>query len=1333
MSTLENIVNLNKDYWVSKLIDKSRRNNLLFLQKDNDNILKIRDGKFDKLGRLLSGGTVKVTDLIESGNHEKLLKIGTALYKKAKSNLEEKGIDTLYFTIGLVQWPAEDGGREYCAPIFLLPIKFEPIPGNEKNFKIIWENEIEFNKSLQVVWLKEYNQDISYLIDEINSISDTISIEFINDLLEKFKVSSFAIKNSVVNNQLLIGNFSFQKISLVNDLENYFSQLSNHDLIAALCGDEIAIENLRELSEDPMMADHLDTIDPEDEHYFLPADSSQATVIRNVVSGRSGVIQGPPGTGKSQTIANLIGEMIAQGKKVLFVSQKRAALDVVKDRLDKAKMGDLILDLHGGETSRKKLVEQLNNGLDYIKEAPTVDYEDIFNDLRKSKEKLRHHCDSLHTKIAPWNKSPYEIYSGIKNIENNYPENCSFNLSLKQLHEIHGEKYVVIREMIEELSGLYTFLYKPQKCIWLVLKTNVSTNLSEIIENVAETLKISKEYHDLYLKICQSYNWANDENIENQRKQISLARKHNELDNVFAESIWGEDLNKLVNNIVPHYNTRFKRALAYLTRSSFRTSLNRIKKSSKNGKIDSITLASLTEANYVQKNWGNAVPKSASDNVEKLSKIEQKLVQLLMDLKLHLNIDQELSTISGLKNILAELIRQQNLAYNAHGYLDKVSRLRENGLDEFVEELIENEIDHNAWVQLFTKAHLNSLKEYVKSTMPSIANFNGITHDKIRANFQIADRKHQNIAAKRIRRIYAERAIKTMNEYKDQTDYIKKQSLKKRPENLRSIIKKAPDVLLSVFPLWMASPLSISQLMGAEKQYFDLVLFDEASQVQLEEAIPSILRGRQVVVAGDIFQLPPTTFFADGDDEENENTNTKNPDINTHGYESLLHAMNGLLPGKEQIENGWFLKWHYRSKDESLIAFSNFHIYKNRMISFPRPFVGDAIEHIYVAPINGYRDSEQESSLGEVLRVRDLILELLEKYPNKSLGVITLGINHNEKIVKATEEALETRPDLSIRFNNSKEPCFIKNLERVQGDERDIIVLSIGYGQDRSGHLSHNFGPINKQGGERRLNVAITRARERMIVVSSFQPEEIDTRKTSMLGPKLLKKYIEYAKSNGRNIGNENPEEVLENPFEESIRKELESHGLILTAQYGVSQYRIDLVVHHPLKPGKYILAIECDGASYHSAPCVRDRDRLRQEHLEALGWCFHRIWSTDWFNYKEREIERALETYHKLLEDEMKVVVDEEGAEEVFDDFVENYTKRPPMPGIGKKDNISKYSLWEIELLILWVQSDKKNRTDEDIVRETFELLPFKKMGSTIKATIETAINRLRSRKEIK
>ena len=446
---------------------------------------------------------------------------------------------------------------------------------------------------------------------------------------------------------------------------------------------------------------------------------------------------------------------------------------------------------------------------------------------------------------------------------------------------------------------------------------------------------------------------------------------------------------------------------------------------------------------------------------------------------------------------------------------------------------------------------------------------------------------------------------------------------KKRHLPVRMLLSRIPRLLTALKPCLLMSPLSVSQFLDPEKICFDLIVFDEASQILPEDAIGAIYRGRQMVACGDKHQLPPTTFFEQGLSDDFE---TENVEESFDVFESILEecAAKAQLPALS-------LRWHYRSRHESLIAFSNHRFYRDELVTFPAaehddPRLGIHFKYVPdgVYDRGGRRDNQQEAEV-----VVDQVVHHLLEQPRRSLGVVAFSVAQMNAIEDRIEVLLRKKPELEKFFGADRlEGFFVKNLENVQGDERDIMIFSIGYGKDRHGELKMNFGPLNISGGERRLNVAVTRAREKVVIVSSIRAADFDLTRVQAPGVLALYHYLDYAERGpvalqlnfGRRPGD------YESPLEQDVAGAIRTLGYEVMPQVGCSGYRIDLGVIDPGKPGRFILGVECDGASYHSAHTARDRDRLRQQVLQDLGWRIHRIWSPDWVTRRTTEIRRLQE-----------------------------------------------------------------------------------------------------------
>lgn len=564
----------------------------------------------------------------------------------------------------------------------------------------------------------------------------------------------------------------------------------------------------------------------------------------------------------------------------------------------------------------------------------------------------------------------------------------------------------------------------------------------------------------------------------------------------------------------------------------------------------------------------------------------------------------------------------------------------ELGLEEYVHQIEASCIDSASIVPIFQKRFFRLWLDSVLPMYPAVANFRRKTQEAVIDEFKQLDKLQFAIARSRIRSklINGLPSLDHFTSGVDEVSTLKRElSKQRRIMPIRRLFRTIPNLILALKPCLMMSPLSVSLFLEADSFTFDTVIFDEASQVCTENAIGAILRGKQVIIAGDSKQLPPTNFFsaAVSDGDFDEDIDDEYDDSNA--YESILDEA-VLLPERT-------LLWHYRSRHEHLIAFSNAKIYHGNLITFPSnvdraPNMG--VEYTYV-PSGFYDRGGRKGNVIEAEQVVNLIFEHIRQFPNRSLGVIAFGEVQQLAIdTVLRKRRMENQQYESFFDEGRHEAFFVKSLENVQGDERDTIIFSIGYAKDSSGIMRMNFGPLSKAGGERRLNVAITRAKYNVKLVGSILPTDINIERVSADGPKLLRGYIDFA-MNGPSVLQS---EVIESDFvehdshfESAVYNYLDRKGYKLSTQVGCSGYRIDMAVKHPTLNGRYVLGIECDGASYHSARTARERDRLRQDILESMGWKIYRIWSTDWIKDPVTEGQRLVEVIDSAINSYVETV----------------------------------------------------------------------------------------------
>lgn len=569
-------------------------------------------------------------------------------------------------------------------------------------------------------------------------------------------------------------------------------------------------------------------------------------------------------------------------------------------------------------------------------------------------------------------------------------------------------------------------------------------------------------------------------------------------------------------------------------------------------------------------------------------------------------------------------------------YYSNREKCQKAGLGAYIAQIDNSSIKDEYIVDAYLKRFYHLWLDAVLPNFPAVQNFRGRIQNQTINEFCELDKGQFKIAQARVR----ERALSripdfnSINGARDEIAILKRELNKQRRlMPLRKLFMAIPNLVTSLRPCFMMSPLSVSVFLEAQSYDFDLVIFDEASQVHTEDAIGAIMRGKQVIIVGDTKQLPPTSFFSTSLNDEDFDVDSDDviEDNDAGAYESILDEAVSVLPERS-------LRWHYRSRHEHLIAFSNVKIYNSQLITFPSstesaPDCG--VEYVYVKE-GVYDRGGKKNNIAEARKVADLVFEHFKKHPDRSIGVVTFSEAQQNAVDAVIRQKRLQNPRFDKFFIEDKEePFFIKNLENVQGDERDTIIFSIGYAKDSKGIMYMNFGPLSREGGYRRLNVAITRAKHNVKLVGSIVPTDIDLEKVSSEGVKMLRSYIEFAQQGIVALEKEltfNYDLDFDSPFEEAVYDFLQSKGYNVVTQVGCSGFRIDMAVKHPTKSGKFAIGIECDGAAYHSSRTARERDRLRQAVLEDMGWTIYRIWSTDWIKDQKTEEEKLLNAVEKAL-----------------------------------------------------------------------------------------------------
>ena len=1288
-------------------------------------------GRKVRLSKIIGGDASDGTDPLEEARG-RLKRIGQV----AQAYLEEKGVSTLYLAAGLATWDVTTGARPN-APVILLPLSVKPEDAAHREFALKVSGDAKFNPVMAHTLRTDYGTDLSE--DDFDLERPPKNMAGMHEMWYRLRSSLAQIPGWSIAPRLVVGNFRYNNLPLVADLEQNLESFAGNNLIAAIAGVPEARESLSTKGEGPS-PDLPDTEPPESEFLVLDADSSQHQAINWALMGQSEVVWGPPGTGKSQTIANLIAALIADSKRVLFVAQKQAAVEVVINRLNRTGLKDLVMDCHGGFKSRREFSRGLAEAIQRIRSTPEGSYSDLHQELFRNKQTLVDYTEALHTRREPWGISAYEVQTQLLKIPKE--ARTPLVLSKEKLSRLNWDDLRDLQREAQQWIDLEGPWLPERYPNWAGASPDSADEIRRLL-GLVRSLSQRLRQCDFHLSSCAREMSLNvPRAVSDWSGLTGLLAEIGQDRLIFRPDMYRLDRAQLLAALAPRSGFgRFTARLSKTYRTAQRTVRDHLLAGTNLSDKEAYQVVS--RADEQVRRWQKycqdsaaypQAPKDAGDLHGQVTEMASALASLAKGVN-----GPELQNMSfaEIQAILETMASQQTVAVRLPQLRKLERRFGEAGIGQIISG-IGDTIPADRALDAIAYAWLEGVWSEISLGESRLSGFVGEAHNRSRDDFARLDAQHLQRNPERIRRVAAEQAIAAMNKYPNQTDLVRREAAKRsRHLSVRQLVRQAPEVLCALRPCWMMSPLQVAEMIPADTGMFDVVIFDEASQIPPAEAIGALARAGQAVVAGDNRQLPPTNFFRSQESEEDED----NDDVDdaaqgmapalTANIESILDVVKAL-PIREQM-----LKWHYRSRDGRLIAFSNNYIYGESLTVFPGTVQESPLtfHQLDLPPTLG---RSTRSHPGEVKKVVDLILDHARRHPDESLGVISFGSHHANNIEEGLRRRLSDENDQSLdKFFDmvGDEPFFVKNIERVQGDERDVIILSVGYHKAANGTLPYRFGPLNQEGGERRLNVAITRARSGIHLVAGFSHHDMDPGRSTAKGVELLRQYLEFAASGGSAMGGSLSDQPL-NAFELNIMQQLERRGIPVTAQYGVAGYRVDFACGHPKQPGRMVLAIEADGAAYHSTPTARDRDRLRQQVLERLGWRFHRIWSTDWFRDPEGQADLALEAWRRAVKradakDTRPDTKKDENRLPSEDAPRAVQPDRGPRPHVVAGLPISEYPMINLVDLAEWVMSDTLLRTDDELLRELRLELGFKRGGSRINATLREAISMARFRKE--
>lgn len=1236
------------------------------------------------------------------------------IHNKANALIEDAGYNALHLALGFLEWePAGSDVESPRAPLILVPIELSR-KGATSDFEVQWnEEEVVPNLSLQMK-LKEQGIDLP----EFEPPDDKRDIwRYLEQVQEKVSEEGWDVRP-----EIYVGMFDFTKFVMYKDLDPDSwpagSTPLDHPRLREL------LDPTAEPDEpEPFPEDEIDErLSSSEVYHVLDADPSQIAVIEDVKNNRDLVVEGPPGTGKSQTIVNLIGELLAHGQTVLFVSEKMAALDVVKERLESVGLGDFCLELHSNKASKSDFLEELERLAKMDKYDP--DFQDAeFKTVDELRERLNSYATALAEPFGRLQWSPYKLYNTVVEAREHFGEDGIPVLSLQDPISVEPEEH---RQALEALRGYRENLSNigdPTDHPWRgtdpgsvlprrrrdiegqvatvgeamrklrrachTLSSQCSIREPATVDEIREALDAARvladsepldsevlknpewnqmsgaardlledldRYLELQFHLASTYDAVPpDLSLEEVRSEYD--RLSEKLSRFFTPSWWRirGQLKQAYSRDIPSDHSKvlldLGRAIEFVDLHDSiqeRRDLGRNLFGSHWEGTDSDPEALRAFADWLVKFRGYLLDDVLAEEV--ISEVAQGVEERTIDNA----VDEVQSALDEFLGSLDEVAQEVDIDFEAV-FSTKLDDLSLGPLEKRLRVWKDHMADLEEWgryVQARASAsqtpagpvveradagalgpedvlpaYLGNLAhdflEVAFQEREALSRFKGDTHEDRIQEFQEVD--------KEVLQLNRERALAKLTEglpdfrrgasrNSQVGDLIHEFGKKRRHKPIRKLLDDNGPLIKELKPCFMMSPLSVAKYIDPGSMTFDVVIFDEASQVPPHEALGAILRGDSLVMMGDTKQLPPTSFF-DHVVDHRERSDPYGRSITD--VESILDVCKTTYPERR-------LKWHYRSRDESLIAVSNQEFYDNELVVFPSPYQADSDENLGLEleylPETTYDRGGSSVNREEAKRVAEAAKRHYEEHPDKSLGIGTFSRAQQQAVMEEVEILRKENPGIDEYFSTSREEhFFVKNLERIQGDERDVIFISVGYGFDDADRLTTNFGPLNHEGGWRRLNVLITRARERCVVFSNFTADDLEVGPGAPKGVRSLKIFLDYAQNRNlksiTDVGGD-----PESPFERAVKNFLELEGYTVHAQVGSAGYRIDLAIVDSERPGRYLLGIECDGASYHSSMVARERDRIRQDVLEDRGWLLHRVWSTDWYRNPEKTKERLLD-----------------------------------------------------------------------------------------------------------
>lgn len=1222
---------------------------------------------------------------------------------------EECGIFSCYLMVGAASWTMPgtspddmgDGADVVPLPVLLRPCELRPRGAGQEDYDLDLGDTAVLNPLL----VDRLQRTHGIALDP-GSVAGLAGGERGFDpepVFVRLRELAVGVPGFTVRARLMVANLVHVELALLRDLDELAGGWADHGVLAALIDPGSApVPQSSAGVRDP--AGDIGDRDPADELLVLDTDLWQQEVLDRVLSGESLLVHGPPGTGKTQTVANLVAALAAHGSTSLVVSGKRAALTSLGERLASVGLGDLVLDVSGGELERRGTTDEVLASLDSAGSVPVPDLEALRATLVDRRLRLRSHAESLHGQRPPWGVSAAQAQVRLVELTALEPApQTRVRLSDDRFRELGLEQLAVAHDTLRRAAELGAFTVGPADTAWYGAEVSTAEQgraaialARRVFEQTMPTARARMA------KVSAAAGLGGAGTVADWERQLALLIGVRATLDTFVPGVYEYPVVELVAaTATRRWRHEHSIRLGWVARTRRQ---RRARELLRPGTRPDDLHAALLAAQEQRKAWqreANAggwpvVPSGLADAENELGLLRDDLQALGAVLSASPEGgDLTATPLDELVRRVARLAGDTEAMDTLPGRTAALESLRAMGLGPLLEDLRLRRVPMQRVGEELDLAWWSTVLRSIAEQDLGYGNHDGDQLRTLVSEYRLADRAWLAAGVPRVRRAVAEQTLAAAATHPDQVERLRASA--DRPTSLSELATTCPDLLRAARPCWTVSPLLVPQVVAPETR-FDVVIVDEASLLALPAVASAISRGTRLVVFGDPHQLP------------------------ARGGPPLLDAAGDVLVRRD-------LGWHYRSGDERLASFVDSRVYAGGLRTAPGVHDAEALRLVRVHA-DGSTDAEVE-------RVVRLVLWHAEHRAHESLAVLAGSRQHAVRVSEALRSELANRPDLEAYFDPGRpEPFMVRDLRRCQGDERDAVVLSIGYTAGHQDQPEHRFGVLDQEDGVQQLTVGLTRARWRTTIVTSIGAQDLDAQdldptRLRSPGARMLADLLNHLSRLGTPAvdpgapGGRRPTQQPEtvDALVDDLRQRLVDAGMPVLVSYGTPAQQVDLAVGDPRRPGRMLVAVQLDGTRYAAVPRIRDRERRQDEQLERLGWRVVRVWSADAFRDPEAEVARVHAAWREAMGETPGESVPS-GRRRDGDPRQRHEAE----PEVARGLPINAYSDDELDALVRWIGSDARPRNEDEVVAELRSYLGLSRRGVWVDRALSAAAKRAMS-----